>query len=153
MQKKIEIFNKKARFQYELSDSYVAGIQLLGSEIKSIRQGKCSIAEAFCTIENNEVFILNMYVADYSYATMFAHDTRRKKKLLLKKREIAKLQRSLQNPGYTLVPTKLFISNKGYAKLAIAIGKGKKLHDKRQTIKDRDSKRDLNKINKASQRL
>jgi len=152
MQKKIEILNKKARFQYELSDSYVSGIQLLGSEIKSIRQGKCSIAEAFCTVENNEVFIHNMYVAEYAFATTFAHDTRRKKKLLLRKKEIAKLNKAIQNPGFTVVPTKLFISDRGYAKVVVAIGKGKKMHDKRQTIKDRDSKRALNTINKAAQR-
>ena len=149
MQKNINIRNKKARFEYEILDKYTAGIVLTGSEIKSIRQGKASIAESFCEFnEQNELFVINMTVEEYSHGTHYNHKPKAERKLLLNKRELKKLEKEIKNTGLTIVPLRMFINEKGFAKLDIALAKGKKLYDKRETIKDRDNKRDLDRIKK-----
>lgn len=149
MQKKINILNKKAKFQYELLDSYTAGIVLTGTEIKSIRSSKASIAESFCEFNaKGELFVINMTVQEYLYGNIYNHAPKAERKLLLNKKELKKLEREVQNTGLTIIPTRLYINDKGYAKLNIALAKGKKLYDKRESIKDRDSKRDLDRIKK-----
>lgn len=148
-QKKINIQNKKARFEYEIMDTYDAGIMLVGTEIKSIREGKATITESFCEFnDREELFVINMYIDEYSHATYFNHKTRRERKLLLNKKELKKLHREVKNTGLTIIPLRLFLNDKGLAKLHIALCKGKKLHDKRNTLKDRDNKRDLDRIKK-----
>jgi SsrA-binding protein len=150
MQKNINIQNKKARFQYEIIEKYTAGIVLTGTEIKSIRNSKASIAESFCEFnDRGELFVVNMYIEEYIYGTHFNHKPRAERKLLLNKRELKKLHKEVKNTGLTIVPLKLFINDKGYAKLIIALARGKKIHDKRETIKDRDNKRDLDRIKKS----
>lgn len=150
MQKKINIQNKKARFEYEILDKYTAGIVLVGTEIKSIRDGKATITESFCEFnDRGELFIINMYIDEYSHATFFNHKVRRERKLLLNKRELKKLYKEVKTSGLTIVPLNLFINEKGFAKLNIALARGKKLHDKRNTLKDRDNKRNLDRIKKS----
>lgn len=148
-QKKINIQNKKARFEYEIMDTYDAGVMLVGTEIKSIREGKATITESFCEFnDREELFVINMYIDEYSHATYFNHKTRRERKLLLNKKELKKLHREVKNTGLTIIPLRLFLNDKGLAKLHIALCKGKKMHDKRNTLKDRDNKRDLDRIKK-----
>ena len=150
MQKNINIQNKKARFEYEILDKYTAGIVLTGTEIKSIRNSKASIAESFCEFnDNGELFVVNMYIEEYLYGTHYNHRPRATRKLLLNKRELKKLNREVKNSGLTIVPLKLFMNDKGYAKLIIALAKGKKLYDKRESMKDKDNKRDLDRIKKS----
>ncbi|MBM55821.1 MAG: SsrA-binding protein [Euryarchaeota archaeon] len=139
----VEIKNKKASFTYFLEDEFTAGIQLNGSEIKSIRNGKASIAEAYCKMEKGEMWVINMHVENYPNAGYVPQNPRRQRKLLLTKNEIKKLDKKLKNVGITLVPTLLFIAQSGYAKLKFRVAKGKKMHDKRAAIKDRDVARDL----------
>ena len=150
MDKRINIKNKKARFEYELLDTYVAGIVLTGSEIKSIRQGKASIAESFCEFnDRGELFVINMYIEEYSHAHHYNHKPRSERKLLLNKRELAKWHKEVKNTGITIVPLRLFVNDRGLAKLEIALAKGKKIYDKREVIKDRDAKRNLDRIKKS----
>ena len=145
----MNIQNKKARFLYEILDKYTAGIVLTGTEIKSIRNSKASIAESFCEFnEQGELFVINMTIEEYIYGTYYNHKPKAERKLLLNKKELKKLQKEVQNTGLTIIPLKLFINEKGYAKLNIALAKGKKLFDKRETIKDRDKKRNLDRIKK-----
>jgi SsrA-binding protein len=149
MQKNINIQNKKARFEYEILDKYIAGIQLTGTEIKSIRQGKARITESFCEFnDKGELFVINMYIEEYSHGSFYNHQSKSQRKLLLNKNELKKLQKETQNVGLTIVPLKLFITDKGWAKLQIALVRGKKLYDKRQVIKDRDQKKSLDRIKK-----
>ncbi|MDO5656128.1 MAG: SsrA-binding protein SmpB [Flavobacteriaceae bacterium] len=148
MQKDIKIRNKKAKFNYELLEFFDAGIKLQGTEIKSIRMGKASIAESFCEVKNGEVFIVNMHIDEYGWGTFNNHKIRRDRKLLLNKSEINKLEKNTQEQGNTIVPTLLYINDKGLAKVRIALAKGKKLYDKRNTIKEKDLKRDLQRIQK-----
>ncbi|MCF7560199.1 SsrA-binding protein SmpB [Sabulilitoribacter multivorans] len=149
MQKNINILNKKARFQYEILDKYTAGIVLTGTEIKSIRSSKASIAESFCEFnEQGELFVINMTIEEYLYGTYYNHKPKAERKLLLNKKELKKLNKEVQNTGLTIIPLRLFINDKGYAKLEIALAKGKKLYDKRETIKDRDNKRNLDRVKK-----
>ena len=150
MQKEVTIKNKRARFEYELLDSYDAGIQLFGTEIKSIRMGKASITESFCQIKDGQVYIVNMFIDEYDWGTHFNHKTRRDRKLLLQKTEIKKLERKTKETGLTIVPTTLYINNRGLAKLRIYLARGKKLYDKRETIKGKDLKRDLDRMIKNS---
>lgn len=153
MQKEIHIKNKKARFEYELLEEYTAGIVLTGTEIKSIRNSKASIAESFCEFnERGELFTINMHIEEYAFGTRYNHRPKAQRKLLLNKKELKKLHREVQNTGLTIVPIRLFITDKGFAKLRIALAKGKKLYDKRETIKDRDNKRDLDRIKKSFKR-
>ena len=145
----INIKNKKARFEYELLDEYTAGIKLAGTEIKSIREGKASIAESFCEFQDNELFVINMTIQEYSHATYFNHNPKNSRKLLLNRRELNKLHKEVRNSGLTIVPLRLFINDRGLAKMQIALAKGKKLYDKREAIKERDSKKRLGQIKKA----
>ena len=150
MQKNINIQNKKARFEFEILDKLVAGIQLTGTEIKSIRQSKARITESFCEFnERGELFVINMYIEEYIYGHQFNHNPKSERRLLLNKRELRSLKKDVEAKGNTIVPLKLFINDNGYAKLEIALAKGKKTHDKREVIKDRDSKRDLARIKKS----
>ncbi|MDD7887263.1 SsrA-binding protein SmpB [Flavivirga sp. 57AJ16] len=149
MQKKINIQNKKARFLYEILDKYTAGIVLTGTEIKSIRSSRASIAESFCEFnEQGELFVINMTIEEYAFGNYYNHRPKAERKLLLNKKELKKLQKEVQNTGLTIIPLRLFINEKGFAKMDIALAKGKKLYDKRETIKDRDNKRDLDRIKK-----
>lgn len=147
-QKEIKIKNKKARFNYELLESFDAGIQLQGTEIKSIRMGKASITESFCEVKNGEVFIVNMHIDEYDWGSYYNHKIRRERKLLLTKPEIKKLERKTLETGNTIVPTLLYINKNGLAKVRIALAKGKKLYDKRNSIKEKDLKRDIQRIQK-----
>ena len=149
MQKNINIQNKRARFEYEILDRYIAGIQLTGTEIKSIRQSKASIAESFCEFKNNELFVVNMYIQEYIFGHHFNHNPKSERRLLLNRKELNKLEKEVKNVGLTIVPLRLFINEDGWAKLEIALCKGKKLHDKRNTIRDRDNKRNLDRVKKA----
>jgi len=150
VQKRINIQNKKARFEYEILDQFTAGIVLTGTEIKSIRNSKASIAESFCEFnERGELFAVNMCFQEYAFGTRFNHRPRGSRKLLLNKRELNKLHKQVKNSGLTIVPLKLFINDKGFAKMLIALVRGKKLYDKRETLKDRDNKRDLDRIKKS----
>ena len=141
--KSVEIKNKRAKFDYEWLDTYTAGLQLVGTEVKSIRMGKASIAEAYCYMNKGELFIKGMNVTEWSHGNIFNHDPTRERKLLLSKRELDKIDKALKDQGITVVPTKLFISEKGWIKLNIAVAKGKKNYDKRQSLKEKDAKRDL----------
>lgn len=142
----VEIKNKKASYTYFLTDDFTAGIQLVGSEIKSIRAGKASITEAYCRFLNKEFFVFNMYIAEYPNAGYTPHEVRRPRKLLLQKTELKKLEKKLKDVGVTVVPTLMYISSSGYAKLNISVAKGKKLHDKRASLKDKDQARDLDRM-------
>jgi SsrA-binding protein len=143
MRKPVEIINRKARFEYEWLETYTAGIKLLGTEIKSIRDGKVSLVEAYCYLSRGELFVKSMHIAEYAFGNINNHDPLRERKLLLNKRELQKIEKALKDTGITVIPTKLFITDKGYAKLNIAVAKGKKLFDKRQSVKERDITRDL----------
>lgn len=142
MQQKINIRNKRARFEYELIEQYQAGIVLGGTEIKSIRLGKAQITESFCEFnERGELFIVNMQIDEYSHGSHYNHKPKAVRKLLLQKKELAKLHKEVKNTGLTIVPLQMYITDKGFAKLSIALAKGKKLYDKREAIKERDSKK------------
>lgn len=150
MQKTVQIKNRKAKFNYEFLDSYIAGIVLSGTEIKSIRVGKASIAESFCEFnEAGELFVVNMQIEEYAWGTHYNHEPKAARKLLLNKNELKKLNKEVKNSGLTIVPTLLFINDRGLAKLKIALARGKKQYDKREVIKDRDSKRQLDRVKKS----
>ena len=139
MQKKINILNKKARFAYEILDKYTAGIVLTGTEIKSIRSSKASIAESFCEFnDKGELFVINMTIEEYAFGNYYNHRPKAERKLLLNKKELKSLHKDIQTKGLAIIPLRLYINENGYAKLEIALAKGKKLFDKRDTIKDRD---------------
>ena len=143
MSSEVEIKNKKAKFEFEFIENFTAGIQLFGTEIKSIRNNKASIAESYGIMIKNELFIRNMYVGDYENSGHFNHDSKRDRKLLLNKIELNKINKKLKNKGLTIVPTKLFIGKNGWAKLNISIAKGKKIYDKREDLKTKDIKREI----------
>ena len=140
---KIEIRNKRASFEYEFLDTYTAGIVLSGTEIKSIRSGKASLVDSYCYFAEGELYVKNMHIAEYWWGSFNRHDPKRDRKLLLTKKELRKLQRAVKEKGLTIVATRLFIAQNGYAKLNIALAKGKKEYDKRQSIKEKDMKRDM----------
>jgi SsrA-binding protein len=142
----INIRNRQAGFEFELLDKYVAGLVLRGTEIKSIREGKVSLQEGYCYFNNGELFAKGITINPYAQGTHYNHEALRERKLLLKKTELAKLEGKIEEKGLTLIPLRLFINERGFAKLEIALGRGKKLHDKRNTIKDRDAKRELDKL-------
>tara|TARA_B100001079_G_C16350805_1_gene488113 strand:+ start:492 stop:947 length:456 start_codon:yes stop_codon:yes gene_type:complete len=148
MKKSVKIINKKAKFEFILHDSYVSGIVLTGSEIKSIRNSKASIRESFCKFTNNELFIINMNIEKYDFSNDDSYNQKRPRKLLLNKIELKKLIKSVEKKGSSIIPYKLFINEKGLAKLEIFTATGKKLYDKRITLKDKDNKRNLDRINK-----
>ena len=141
--KAVNIKNKRASFDFLLLDKYTAGIVLTGTEIKSIRAGKASLVDTFCFIHNGEMWVKNMYVAEYSFGSYNNHSTRRDRKLLLNKTEIRKLQAEMKTPGYSIVPTLLFIDENGRAKLDIYLCRGKKEYDKRQTLKEKEDRREI----------
>jgi SsrA-binding protein len=140
------IKNKRASFDYEFIETFEAGIVLTGTEIKSIRLGKASLVDTYCVVERGEVWVKNMYIAEYFYGTYNNHAARRERKLLLNRKEIRKLETSNKNGGFTVIPVKLFINGKGLAKLVIVIAKGKKEYDKRQSLKERDDKRAIQSV-------
>lgn len=145
---KLEIKNKKARFEYEFLDDFTAGIVLTGTEMKSIRNSKASIAEAYCVMVKDELFIRNMTIQEYENGSYYNHEPKRDRKLLLQRVELKKLQRKLKDKGLTIIPSLLFINENNLAKLRIHLAKGKKLHDKRQDLKDKDTKRDIDRAMK-----
>lgn len=149
MSNNINIKNKKAKFEYEFIEKFTAGLQLYGTEIKSIRAGKASIVEGYCFINKGEVFIKNMYIAEYEQGSYNNHEPRRDRKLLMNRSEIDKLIKKKKDVGLTIVPISLFINGKGYAKLDIALAKGKKLHDKRHDLKAKDDKRSMDRAMKV----
>ena len=142
----VNIKNRRATFDYELLDTYTAGIVLTGTEIKSIRQGKASLVDTFCYFANGELWVKNMHIAEYFYGSYNNHAARRDRKLLLTKKELDKLLRTSRDPGFTIVPVRLFINDKGLAKLVVALAKGKKQYDKRQSLREKDHKRDMARI-------
>lgn len=142
----INIRNKRASFDYELLDTFNAGIVLSGTEIKSIRLGKAGLNDSFCYVNNGEVWIKNMYIAEYFYGSYNNHLARRDRKLLLTKKELRKLERTSAEPGFTIVPTRLYINEKGLAKVVVALAKGKKQYDKRQTLKEREDRRMMDRM-------
>ena len=150
MQKQINILNKKAKFEYNLIQKYTSGIVLTGSEIKSIRNGEASINNSFCEFnDKQELFIINMQINKYFASSTFNHNPKASRKLLLRKNELKKLSKEVKSSGLTIIPIKLYINEKGIAKLIISLAKGKKLYDKRTNIKNREIKRDLDRLNKS----
>lgn len=148
MAHKIDIKNKKAKFDYEFLEKYTAGIKLTGTEIKSVRLGKASIVDTFCYFKNNELWVRNMHIAEYANRGYTNHDPDWDRKLLLNRSELKKLERKIKEKGLTIVAIRLFISESGYAKLNIALAKGKKEYDKREDIKKRDTQRQHDRLRK-----
>ncbi len=144
----INIRNKRAYFEYEILDKYIAGIQLLGTEIKSIRSSKASIVESYCRFSKNELYVVNMNISEYDFGNINNHIARRDRKLLLGKRELSKLQQKLKESGLTIIPLRMFINERGLAKLEVGLAKGKKMYDKRETLKQKDAKRDMDRAKK-----
>ena len=145
-QPQINIKNKRATFDFEIVETFTAGIVLTGTEIKSIRIGKASLVDSFCYEERGEIWLKNMYIAEYSFGSYNNHATRRDRKLLLQRREIQKLQKSGKETGFTIVPLRVFINERGLARVVIAIARGKKEYDKRQSIKEREDKRAIDRM-------
>lgn len=149
MQKNVNIKNKRARFDYEILDPYTAGLVLRGTEIKSIRMSKASLSQSFCEFnDKGELFVINMQIDEYSHGSHYNHKPKAARKLLLHKRELKKLRKAVITTGLTIIPLNLFINDRGLAKINIALARGKKLYDKRETLKDRDNKRNLARIKK-----
>ena len=149
MNKKVNIVNKRAKFEYILIDQFSAGMVLTGTEIKSVRESKASISESFCEFnDSGELFIINMFIDEYTHGNQFNHKTKSQRKLLLNKKELKKLLKEVKNSGLTIIPLKLFINDKGYAKIIVSLAKGKKLYDKRQSIKKRENKVQLERLKK-----
>lgn len=144
----INIKNKKASFEYQILDTYIAGIRLLGTEIKSIREGKANINDSFCSFFDNGLYIRNMHIAEYSHGSFYNHEAKRDRQLLLNKKELKKLRGKSEERGFTIIPLRIFISKRGFAKVEIALAQGKKDFDKRETIKERDTKRELDRVMK-----
>ena len=140
------IKKRKATFDYEILETFTTGIVLTGTEIKSIRQGKCGLTDTYCMVINNEVWVKNMYIAEYSYGSYNNHTTHRDRKLLLNRKEIRRIARETMQPGFSIVPLRLFINERGLAKLVIAIARGKRQYDKRQSIKEREDKRSIDRM-------
>ncbi|MBD9371622.1 SsrA-binding protein SmpB [Rhizobium sp. ARZ01] len=144
--KKIVAENRKARFNYEIVDTCEAGLVLTGTEVKSLREGKANIAESYASDEDGEIWLINSYLPEYLQANRFNHETRRRRKLLLSKREMHRLQNAVNREGMTLVPLKIYFNDRGRAKMELALAKGKKLHDKRETAKERDWNRQKSRL-------
>ena len=142
----INVKNRKATFDYEILETFTAGVVLTGTEIKSIRQGKVGLTDTYCMVINNEIWVKNMYIAEYSFGSYNNHTTHRDRKLLLNRKEIRRIARETMQPGFSIVPLRLFINERGLAKLVIAIGRGKKQYDKRQSIKEREDKRAIDRM-------
>lgn len=142
----INIRNKRATFDYEIVDHYTAGIVLTGTEIKSIRAGKASLVDTFCFFENNELWVKNIHIAPYLYGSYNNHTARHDRKLLLNRKELTKLQKMIKEVGFTIIPTRMFISDKGFVKLVISLARGKKQYDKRQALKTKDDRREMDRM-------
>lgn len=142
------IKNKRAYFEYHILEKYVAGIQLLGTEIKSLRQGKANLSDSFCGFLGDILYVRNLHISEYSHGSFYNHESKRDRALLLKKKELKKLKEKGEEKGYTIVPLQIFISDRGFAKLELALAQGKKTFDKRETIKERESKIELNRAMK-----
>jgi SsrA-binding protein len=143
---KVVAENRKARYNYEIMDTYEAGLMLTGTEVKSLREGKANIAESYASDEGGEIWLINSYLPEYLQGNRFNHDTRRRRKLLLSKREISRLRSAINREGMTLVPLKIYFNEKGRAKMELALARGKKLHDKRETEKERDWNRQKSRL-------
>jgi SsrA-binding protein len=139
----MEIKNRSAYFEYHIDDKFVAGIMLLGTEVKSLREGKANFNDSYCIFQKDELFIRSFHISEYSHGTVNNHDPIRERKLLLNRRELKKLESKIKEKGYTIVPLRLFFNEKNLAKVEIGLAKGKKLHDKRETIKQRDTEREM----------
>lgn len=146
--KTLEVVNRKAAHEFFLTEHFEAGIQLQGTEIKSIRQGHVNLRDAYCLFKKGELYVYSMYIKEYEFGTYDNHEPRRIRKLLLRKQELKKLEKRVKEKGMTIVPYRLFLSERGFAKLEIALSQGKKSHDKRNAIKDKDLKRDMDRMNK-----
>ncbi|WP_341660615.1 SsrA-binding protein SmpB [Blattabacterium cuenoti] len=149
----MSILNRKARFKYHFLEHYVSGIQLFGTEVKSIRQNKANIMESFCQMRHGELYSINMYIAEYKFGTNWNHSSRRERKLLLKKQELIKINKKLKNPGLTLIPIELFFNDKGYIKMKIVLAKGKKTYDKREFLRKKDFFREIQQSFKLKNRI
>jgi SsrA-binding protein len=149
MANKINIKNKKARHNFEFIEKFTAGMQLTGTEIKSIRLGKASLVDSYCFFSKGELWVKGMHIAEYDWGSHYNHDPKRNRKLLLTRRELKRLEKNVKEKGLTIVATHLFISESGYAKLEIALARGKREYDKRETVKKRDTERDLERLRKA----
>lgn len=148
-QQKINIKNKKAFFEFEILETLTAGMQLQGTEIKSIRAGKAGLVDSYCQFFQGELFVKNLHIAEYFFGSINNHEAKRERKLLLQKRELKKLGRKIKESGFTIVPLRLYLNEKGIAKLDIALARGKKTYDKRETLKQKDSKRDIDRAMKV----
>ena len=144
----IEVVNSRAKFEYKFLDKYEAGMVLQGTEVKSIRTGNVNLRDAYCVFKNGELFVRSMFIAEYDNGTDANHETRRVRKLLLKRQELKKLEKRVKERGFTIVPVRLYLSDRGIAKLEVALAQGKAVHDKRATMKERDSKRELDRMKK-----
>jgi len=149
MENKINIKNKKAYFNYEILEKYITGIQLTGTEIKSIRQGKVSLADSYCFFTNNELFVRSMRISEYDQGSYNNHEPYRERKLLLNRKELNKLEKKVKEKGLTIVALRLFINENGLAKVEIALVRGKRAYDKRESIKQKDLKRDMERLGKV----
>ncbi|MBN2262599.1 MAG: SsrA-binding protein SmpB [Prolixibacteraceae bacterium] len=145
----INIKNKKAFFEFEIIESFVAGLQLQGTEIKSIREGKAGLVDSYCQFFNHELYVKNMHIAEYFFGSLNNHESKRERKLLLQRRELNKLERKVKETGLTIVPLRLFMTDRGLAKIEIGLARGKKTYDKRETLKRNDAKRDIDRAMKA----
>ncbi|GAB4381743.1 MAG: SsrA-binding protein SmpB [Salibacteraceae bacterium] len=145
----VSIKNRKLYYEYEVLDKLTAGIQLRGTEIKSLREGKASINEAFCQFKGNELYVINMHIPEYKFGTYANHDPKRERKLLLHRSELNRWKKKVQEKGLTIIPANVFINERGLAKMVIALAQGKKIHDKRDSIKERDTKRQLDRLMKS----
>ncbi len=145
----LSIKNKQASFEYSILDTYTAGIKLLGTEIKSVREAKVNINDAFCTFIEGELYVRNVHIAEYTFGSFYNHEAKRDRKLLLQKKELKKLLQKVKEKGLTIVPLKMFISERGFAKLVIGLAQGKKSFDKRDTMKERDAKIEMGRAMKG----
>ena len=148
MSNDINIRNKRASFDYEFLEEYNAGIILTGTEIKSVRAGKASLVDSYCSFDKGELWVKGIHIAEYRLGTYYNHEEKRERKLLLTRKELRKLERNVKETGLTIIPVKMFITDKGWAKLRIALAKGKKEYDKRETLKLKDAKRDMDRVRK-----
>ena len=144
----VQIINRKAKFEFQFLDTYEAGIILQGTEMKSIRKGQANLRDAYCTFKKGELYIRSLFIAEYTHGNQFNHDTRRTRKLLLHRAELRKLEKRVKEKGFTIVPYRLYITERGFAKVEIALAQGKKNYDKRESIKQKDLKRDMDRIKK-----
>lgn len=148
MNNTVNIRNKRASFEYHILEKYTAGLKLLGTEIKSIREGKADINDAFCSFLDNILYVRNMQIAEYSHGSFYNHEAKRDRALLLNKKELGKLKSKIEEKGFTIIPLKIFTSERGFAKLEIGLAQGKKIYDKRETLKDRDAKIEMDRAMK-----